>query len=168
MFRFFKKRRKTRFTFTFLGEKTKRGPSRGGGGKEPEGSRQQHSAGTGTVAVMMRPEWINKFQKKKIIIILTTEFLFAEADAIALHEASFAAAGNGDHVELRRVGARIARMPPRLQDYETRVPHVRRLWRFSSLSLCWVLFYFVCFYGRGSRGMHGMCVTVLYALACDH
>ena len=53
--------------------------------------------------------------------LLTDANVRAEADAIALHEALFAAAGSGERVERRRAGARIARMPARLQDYETRV-----------------------------------------------
>ena len=52
----------------------------------------------------------------------------AEEDAIALHESSFAAAGTGDSVGVRRSGARNARMPLMLQDYELRRPgRVRRL-----------------------------------------
>ena len=52
----------------------------------------------------------------------------AEEDAIALHESSFAAAGTGESVGVRRSGARNARMPQMLQDYELRRPgRVRRL-----------------------------------------
>ena len=60
--------------------------------------------------------------------LLTGVNVQLEADAVAIHEATFAAAGNGQNVEQRRVGARIARMPKRLQDFETRVHGgVRRL-----------------------------------------
>ena len=36
-------------------------------------------------------------------------------------------------------------------------------------TLVYVGFYFILFvFMGGGEGMHGMCVTVLYALACDH
>ena len=52
--------------------------------------------------------------------LLTDENVQAEADAIIAHETMFAAAGTGEHVHQRRIGARIARMPQFLRDYEFR------------------------------------------------
>ena len=52
--------------------------------------------------------------------LLTDENVEAEADAIIAHEAMFAAAGTAENVHQRRNGARIARMPQYLRDYEYR------------------------------------------------
>jgi hypothetical protein len=52
--------------------------------------------------------------------LLTDENVEAEAAAIIAHETMFAVAGTGEHVNQRRIGARVARMPAFLREYECR------------------------------------------------